>query len=134
MTSQTLTETGTWVPACPQHLLPVERGVAVLLPNGAQAALFRAYDGQLYAVDNIDPSSGAAVMSRGLVGDREGEPTVASPVYKQVFSLRTGHCLNDERYRLATLPVREREGVLEVLAVTTAVPSGGVPPTGEASP
>src|SRR5829696_8415352 len=86
--------TGTgWLPACPAAALPPERGVAVLLPGGAQAALFRTYDGALYAVGNADPFSGAAVLSRGIVGDRDGEPTLASPMYKQVFSLRTGACL-----------------------------------------
>lgn len=30
---------------------------------------------------------------RGIVGDRGGEPTVASPLYKQVFALRDGRCL-----------------------------------------
>jgi nitrite reductase (NADH) small subunit len=29
------------------------------------------------------------------VGDRGGEPVVASPVYKQAFSLRTGRCLDE---------------------------------------
>ncbi len=50
---------------------------------------------QLHAVDNVDPFSGASVLSRGIVGDAGGVPTVASPVYKQRFDLRTGRCLDD---------------------------------------
>lgn len=107
---------GQWVPACPAERLLPERGVAVLLPDGRQAALFRTYDGALYALDNIDPFSRAAVMSRGIVGDRTGEPTVASPMLKQVFSLRTGTCMDDPQVRLATYRVRERDGMIDVSA------------------
>ncbi|WP_415840843.1 nitrite reductase small subunit NirD [Nocardiopsis rhodophaea] len=108
------TPDGQWVRACPAERLLPERGVAVLLPDGRQAALFRTHDGALYALDNIDPFSRAAVMSRGIVGDRGGEPTVASPMLKQVFSLRTGACLDDPQVRLATYRVRERDGVIDV--------------------
>ena len=45
-----------------------------------QVALFRAHEGTIHAIDNIDPFSGAAVLSRGIVGDRAGVATVASPV------------------------------------------------------
>ncbi|GAA3741152.1 nitrite reductase (NADH) small subunit [Spinactinospora alkalitolerans] len=105
-----------WITACPAHRLTPERGVAVLLPDGGQAAVFRTYDGALYAIDNIDPFSHAAVMSRGIVGDRTGEPTVASPMLKQVFSLRTGVCLDDPAVRQPLFAVRERDGVIEVAA------------------
>lgn len=96
--------TTTWTAACPLDRLVPGRGVAVLLPGGEQVALFRLADDSLYAVGNIDPFGRAAVMSRGLVGDRAGEPTVASPLLKQVFSLIDGRCLSDET---ASLPVYE---------------------------
>ncbi|AVP69505.1 nitrite reductase small subunit NirD [Rhodococcus hoagii] len=99
-----------WTSACTRsHLIP-GRGVAVLLRGGAQAALFRLADGSLRAVGNIDPVARAAVMSRGLVGDRHGEPTVASPLLKQVFSLVDGRCLDDASVRLPVYPVRVVEG------------------------
>ncbi|MFI6578588.1 nitrite reductase small subunit NirD [Nocardiopsis sp. NPDC050513] len=104
--THTTARTGTWINACPAHRLRPEDGVAVLLPDGRQAALFRTHDGHLYAVDNIDPYTQAAVISRGIVGDRDGEPTVASPMLKHVFSLRTGHSLDDSATRLTTWPVR----------------------------
>ncbi|MFW5417978.1 nitrite reductase small subunit NirD [Nocardiopsis sp. CNT-189] len=100
----------TWVPACASHRLQPERGVAVLLPGGAQAALFRTHDGALYALDNTDPFTGAAVLSRGIVGDRAGEPTVASPMLKHRFALRTGASLDDPGVRLAAYPVLEDGG------------------------
>ena len=78
------------------HLLP-ERGVAALI-GGEQVAIFRLLDGTVRAVSQRDPFSGANVMSRGIVGTRQGEPTVAAPMYKQVFSLDTGNCLDRAGY------------------------------------
>ena len=103
-----------WVPACPVHLLVPGRGVAVLLPGGAQAALFLLPNGMIYAVDNVDPYAGAAVLSRGLTGDRGGEPTVASPLLKQTFSLRTGAALDDPAVALPTYGVRVQHGIVNV--------------------
>jgi len=48
------------------------------------------------------------------VGDRHGEPTVASPVYKQVFSLIDGRCLDDPAVFVPSYPVRAVDGFLEV--------------------
>lgn len=83
-----------WTTACRYNFLLPGRGVGVLLPDGAQAALFRLDDGSLHAVGNIDPFSGAAVMSRGIVGDRAGRATVQSPLKKQTFALDDGSCLD----------------------------------------
>jgi len=87
--------TDPWTRVCRVEDLLVERGVAALI-DGRQIALFRTFDGRVYATDQIDPFSGAAVLSRGIVGDRAGVPTVASPMYKQVFDLRTGACLDTQ--------------------------------------
>ena len=103
-----------WVPACPVGRLVPGRGVAVLLPRGAQAALFLLPTGMIYAVDNLDPYAGAAVISRGLTGDRAGEPTVASPLLKQVFSLRTGAALDDPGVALPTYAVRVQHGIVRI--------------------
>lgn len=84
-----------WTSACPYDRLLPCRGVAVLLPGGVQVALFRLDDGALHAVSNIDPFSGAAVMSRGIVGDRAGRACVQSPIKKQAFALEDGVCLDD---------------------------------------
>lgn len=109
-----------WVPVAAD--VPPERGVAVLLPGGGQLAVFRTHDGALHAVSNRDPAGGAAVMSRGIVGDRGGEPTVASPMYKEVYSLRTGCCLDDPGLALDVHAVRVRAGVVEVAAVPLTRP------------
>ena len=87
---------GDWTAACPLSRLEPLRGVAVLLPDGNQVALFRLADDTIRAVGNIDPIGRAAVLSRGIVGDRGGVPVVQSPLKKQAFSLLDGRCLDAE--------------------------------------
>lgn len=103
-----------WTSACPLSRLIPGLGVAVLLRGGEQVALFLLDDGSLRAVGNIDPFGRAAVMSRGLVGDRSGEPTVASPLLKQVFSLVDGRCLDDDVVRVPVYDVRVWAGVVQI--------------------
>jgi nitrite reductase (NADH) small subunit len=105
----------TWTAICPYDVIQPERGVAALL-DGAQVAVFRTHDGRLYAIDNVDPFSGAAVLSRGIVGSRGDAPTVASPLHKQVYDLRTGRCLDHPDVSVRTHPVRCRAGHVEVRA------------------
>ncbi|MBF6308009.1 nitrite reductase small subunit NirD [Nocardia farcinica] len=107
------TATG-WTQACRLDFLIPGRGVAVLLRGGRQAALFLLPDGTLYAVGNIDPFGRAAVMSRGIVGDRGGVPVVASPLLKQAFSLLDGHCLDDESAALPVYAVRVDDGIVSL--------------------
>lgn len=103
----------TWTPVCRYDDLQPERGVAALV-GGEQVAVFRLFDGVLYAIGNQDPLTGAFVLSRGIVGTRGDTPTVASPLHKQVFDLRTGACLDDERASVPVFGVRERGGRVEV--------------------
>lgn len=99
-------EEDSWFTVCDLSLLLPGRGVAALLPDGRQAALFLDRAGRLYGIDNRDPFGGAAVLSRGLTGTREGRPFVASPLLKQRFDLLSGQCLDDETVRVATYQVR----------------------------
>ncbi len=100
--------------AVPLADLAPEQGAAVLLPDGTSAALFLLYDGTVCAVGNLDPFYGAPVICHGIVGDRAGSPTVASPLGKQVFCLRTGHCLEDPRVSLLVFGVRVHDGVISL--------------------
>jgi nitrite reductase (NADH) small subunit len=110
-----LNEIQVWTAACRYDYLIPNRGVGVLLPDGAQAALFRLDDGSLHAVGNIDPFSGAAVMSRGLVGDRAGRATVQTPIKKQAFALDDGTCLDDADVSLPVYATRvTADGHVEV--------------------
>jgi nitrite reductase (NADH) small subunit len=105
----------TWTAVCRYEDLQPERGVAALLGD-VQVAVFRAFGGELYAIGNQDPFSGAFVLSRGIVGTRGDIPTVASPVLKQVFDLRTGECLDDPAAVVPVFGVRQRDGLVEVAA------------------
>lgn len=99
-----VSETATGVRVCTIDDLEVERGRAALIGT-EQVALFLLPDGTVHAVDNLDPYSGAQVMSRGIVGSRGDAPTVASPLHKQVFDLRTGICLETQGKSDAALRV-----------------------------
>ena len=83
-----------------EDILP--NGGVCALVDGRQVAIFRLDDDRVFALGNRDPFSGASVLSRGIVGDLRGELVVASPVYKQHFSLLTGRCIEDES---VTVPV-----------------------------
>ena len=82
-----------WTPVCGLADLVPERGVAALV-DADQVAVFRLADDRVLAVQQKDPFSGANVIARGIVGSVGEEPTVTSPMYKQVWSLVTGECLD----------------------------------------
>lgn len=93
-------------PICSMDALVPNSGVSALV-NGVPMALFYLPDENpsVYALDNLDPFSGARVLGRGIVGDKAGELVVASPIYKQHFSLRTGLCLEDTSVQIPVYPV-----------------------------
>lgn len=83
---------------CPLTDLIEGGGVAALV-DCEQIAIFYlpvAADPGIYAIGKHDPIADAPVLSRGIVGDLDGELVVASPLYKQHFSLTSGACLEDE--------------------------------------
>jgi len=102
-----------WTSICRYADLIPGRGVAALV-DGVQIAVFRTTTGELYAIGNRDPYSGAFVISRGITGSHDGVPTVASPMYKHVFDLRSGACLDDPAVALPTYPVRRYRGLVWV--------------------
>ena len=105
----------TWTPVCNvEDILPFT-GVCALF-NDKQVAIFRTANDELFAVDNFDPFSEANVLSRGLVGDLQGNLVVASPLYKQHFILSTGQCLEDDTVSLNTYGVRNNKGQVELSA------------------
>jgi nitrite reductase (NADH) large subunit len=82
-----------WVRVCRLDDILPESGAAARVGT-AQVAVFRVGDA-VHALGNFDPASRANVLSRGIVGDVGGELVVASPIYKQHYSLITGRCLED---------------------------------------
>ena len=102
-----------YIPVCAIDELVPGRGACVLV-NGTQVAVFRLPRGSVYAIGNFDPFSKANVLSRGIVGDLTGEIVVASPVYKQHFSLVSGRCLEKPDVSVPVYPVRTLKGRVEV--------------------
>ncbi|MDP9117143.1 MAG: nitrite reductase small subunit NirD [Actinomycetota bacterium] len=102
-----------WIEVCRIETIQPERGVAALVA-GVQVALFRTFDDEVYALDNRDPFSGSYVLSRGIVGSRGDIPTVASPMFKQVFDLRSGTCLDDTSVQIPHYDARVSCGRIEV--------------------
>ena len=103
-----------WVSICPVKQIAPNTGVNALVGD-KQVAIFRIGEtDEVYALGNFDPFSQAYVMSRGIIGDRKGTLKVASPIYKQNFSLETGECLDDDTVSLATYQTRVVEGQIQV--------------------
>jgi nitrite reductase (NADH) small subunit len=98
---------------CAVDAIPLEGGVAALV-DGVAVAVFRTHDGSVFALDNVDPFSGASVLSRGIVGSRGDAPVVSSPMYKQAFDLRTGVCLDDPTVSVVTYDVVVLDGCVRV--------------------
>lgn len=94
-----------WIAVCRLADIVPNTGVCALV-NGRQVAVFRLDDDSVYAISNHDPFSRANVLSRGIVGDLKGEVVVASPVYKQHFSLASGQCLENPEVRVSVYPAR----------------------------
>jgi len=112
-----------WYAVCSLDRIPVERAVCVLV-DGEQVALVRTAAGTVHAVGNLDPVSGAMVMSRGIVGSRGDHDVLSSPMHKQAYDLATGACLDLPDVWLSVHDVRVRAGVVEVaLAQAVAQPA-----------
>ena len=90
------------------EILP-NTGVAARV-DGRHVAVFRVGTDRFHAIDNIDPRSGASVLSRGLVGNLGERIVVASPIYKNHFDLSTGECLEAPEQSVRAHTVRIQDG------------------------
>ncbi|HEV2375112.1 MAG TPA: nitrite reductase (NAD(P)H) small subunit [Streptosporangiaceae bacterium] len=124
--SQTL-PAGSLVATLPLAALEPEQGAAVLLRDGTSAAVFLLHNGSVHAVGNLDPCYGAPVVCHGVVGDRDGTPTVASPLGKQVFCLRTGRCLDDPQTWLPVFRTEVSGGVILLSSAGNRCETGPCP-------
>ena len=103
-----------WENIC--HINDINHNTGVCaLHNGEQVAIFKVgKDEQLFALQNYDPIGQANILSRGLIGDVEGQLVVASPLYKQQFCLESGKCLDDDKVILQTYMVRQHAGQVQL--------------------
>lgn len=102
----------TWQRVCALADILPGMGVCALV-GGRQIAVFHVA-GQVYAVGNRDPFTGADVISRGLTGSytdgSEVRLKVASPLLKHAFDLETGQSLDKPEMGLPTYPARAQGG------------------------
>ncbi|MGQ9426061.1 nitrite reductase small subunit NirD [Gilvimarinus sp. F26214L] len=112
-------ENGKWQTVCQEADISPDTGVCALVRD-QQVAVFRLRKGSaVYAISNHDPIGQANVLSRGIVGSLGERIVVASPLYKQHFDLKTGECLEDGTYSVASFPVRVVDEEIQV-----AIPAG----------
>lgn len=96
-----------WKPVCSVDDIVPNTGVCALVED-RHVAIFNVLDVEdgLFAIDNVDPSVRASVLSRGLVGNLGERIVVASPIYKHHFDLRSGECLEAPEHSVAAYPVK----------------------------
>jgi nitrite reductase (NADH) small subunit len=103
-----------WQTICQLDDLVSNSGVCALfeqsenaLGESEQVAIFHLpnTDQQVYAIGNYDPIGQANVLYRGIVGNIGEDIVVASPLFKQHFSLQTGKCLQEDA-SVKNYPVR----------------------------
>ena len=95
-----------WIDVCPIDDLQPDSGVCALVEGQQVAIFYLPRLNAVYAIGNFDPFSEANVLSRGMIGDLGGEPMLASPMYKQHFSLKTGICFEDAAVSVPAYPAR----------------------------
>jgi nitrite reductase (NADH) small subunit len=102
-----------WQPVCRLAELEIARGANALV-HGQAVAIFRVDESTVYALANHDPFARTSMLAKGIVGERDGVPFVASPMHKHGFDLRTGQCLEDAHISVAAYDVKVLEGVVLV--------------------
>ncbi|WP_079434448.1 nitrite reductase small subunit NirD [Zoogloea sp. LCSB751] len=94
-----------WTTVCKVDEILPNTGVCALVED-RHVAVFRVGQSDFYAIDNVDPKSGASVLSRGLLGNLGEHVVVASPLYKNHFDLATGACLEAPEHSVRAHSVR----------------------------
>jgi nitrite reductase (NADH) small subunit len=108
--------TQNWTTVCRLDDILPDTGVAVL-HAGRQIALFRIGNtDNIYALSNHDPFTHANVLSRGIIGDHNGQYKVTSPLLKHAFNLKTGASLDDPTIQIPTYPARVQNQTVQLMA------------------
>lgn len=110
-----------WKDVCNAADLQPDSGVCALVEGQQVAIFFVVKEQAVYAIHNYDPIGKANVLSRGMIGDIKGELVLASPLYKQHFSLKTGVCIEDTQIVVPVYPVRINDGKVEVQVITVGI-------------
>ena len=102
-----------WTDVCAVEDILPGTGVCALVAS-RHVAVFRLGADRFFAIDNVDPKSGASVLARGLLGSLGERIVVASPLYKNHFDLHTGECLEAPEQSVRAHGVRVEDGRVRV--------------------
>ena len=108
-----MTTNQNWTDICAVDDILPSTGVCALVDQ-RHVAVFRLGADRFFAIDNVDPKSGASVLSRGLLGSVGDRVVVASPLYKNHFDLQTGECLEAPEQSVRAHGVRVDGGRVSV--------------------
>jgi len=109
-----ITENLSWFAACTVHDVPLNGGVCVKYKS-EQIALFHfTRRNEWYATQNLCPHRKEMILSRGMIGDKSGEPKVACPFHKRNFSLISGKCISGDDYTIKTYPVKVEDSYVYI--------------------
>jgi nitrite reductase (NADH) small subunit len=89
---------------------PENSGACIKYKTKQIAVYNFARTGKWYACQNLCPHKMEMVLSLGMIGDNEGIPKVACPMHKKNFSLEDGSNLAGEDLKIATYPVKIKDG------------------------
>lgn len=99
-----------WIEVCKVNDIPQDGGGCALV-DSEQIAIFNfTRRGEWYATQNLCPHKKQMVLSRGMIGSKDGEPKVACPFHKKTFSLESGKCMSGDDYEIKTYPIKVENG------------------------
>lgn len=84
-----------WFKVAQTDKFPKEGGIAVKYQDTEIAVFNFTSQEKWYAISNLCPHKQEMLLSRGMIGDKNGIPKVACPIHKKQFSLESGECLDD---------------------------------------
>lgn len=103
-----------WYKAAEVSKFPKNGGACVKYKDKQIAVFNFAREGRWYACQNSCPHKMEMVLSRGMIGEENGEPKIACPLHKNTFSLKTGEHLNGTLDKIATFPVKVADGFVYI--------------------
>jgi nitrite reductase (NADH) small subunit len=113
-----------WFHVCSVQDMPHNGGVCVKYGDAQIALYYFTHRNEWYASQNLCPHKQQMALSRGMLGSQAGEPKVACPFHKKTFSLKDGHCLNDEacdHIKIYDVQVKEGQVYIDVTTINQSI-------------
>lgn len=107
-------EVSTWFKVGMVEDFPKNSGACVKYKSKQIAVFNFSRIGKWYAAQNLCPHKMEMVLSLGMIGDKGGEPIVACPMHKKNFSLEDGRNLAGDDLKIATYPVKIKQGIVYI--------------------